>query len=207
MTNIILATGNQGKVSEFQTFFATKTDTQLIAQSEYQVSEIEETGLTFIENAILKARHACQQTNLPTIADDSGLVVDALNGKPGIFSARFSGPDASSKKNNEKLLHLLADTPTEARTARFVCVLVYLKSTDDPLPMIVQGIWEGNILTEPSGNKGFGYDPIFWVPTHQCSAAELNTDIKNQLSHRGQAMKKLLSQLNPDHALGAEKVV
>ena len=151
---------------------------------------------TFIENAILKARHASEISGLPAIADDSGLEVDALKGAPGIYSARFSGEDATDAKNNKKLLEDLKDTPIEARTARFQCVLVYLKHPADPTPIVCQGSWEGSILREARGEQGFGYDPLFWVASKNCSSAELNRDEKNAMSHRGKALRKLIKLMS-----------
>ena len=159
------------------------------------VPDIEETGLTFVENAILKARNAAQHTGRPAIADDSGIEVDALNGAPGIYSARYAGIGASDQANLEKLLTELGDLPEEKRTARFQCLMVYMRHANDPTPLICQGSWEGRILFKPQGENGFGYDPVFYVPTHDCSSAELPADVKNSLSHRGQALSKLLAAL------------
>jgi XTP/dITP diphosphohydrolase len=189
---IVLATNNQGKLVEFKNLLAGK-GLEIVAQSELSISEIEESGLTFVENAILKARYASKQSNLPAIADDSGLMVDALNGAPGIYSARYAEGNGKRKvtgsvANIEKLLQELASVPAEKRTARFYCIIVYLKHANDPAPLICQGVWEGSILFEPRGSNGFGYDPIFWVPTHNCSAAELPIEIKNSISHRGKAI-------------------
>ncbi|MGC8732302.1 MAG: RdgB/HAM1 family non-canonical purine NTP pyrophosphatase, partial [Halothiobacillaceae bacterium] len=155
----------------------------------------EETGLSFIENAILKARNAARHTGLAAIADDSGLEVDVLNGAPGIYSARYAGPGKGDAANNDKLLDALQGIPREARTARFQCVIAYLRHAEDPTPLVAQGTWEGRILEAPRGEHGFGYDPLFWVPTHECSSAELDAATKNALSHRGQAMRALLEQL------------
>jgi XTP/dITP diphosphohydrolase len=190
-TVIVLASSNVGKVREFNQLFA-DLHREVIPQSRYQVPDAEETGLTFVENAILKARNAAQHTQLPALADDSGLEVDALNGAPGIYSARYAGPGASDAANLEKLLDMLKGVPEEKRTARFQCVLVYMRHALDPTPLICQGTWEGRILTEPRGTSGFGYDPVFFVPTHGVSAAELSPEVKNTLSHRGQALRKLL---------------
>ncbi len=193
--NIVLATNNAGKLHEFKILFKSLKTLSIIAQTDFQVSSVEETGSTFVENAILKARHACLHTKLPAIADDSGLVVDALQGKPGVFSARYAGEKASDAENIKKLLLSLKSVPIENRAARFCCVLVYLSHADDPLPLIAKGSWEGTILSSPTGKDGFGYDPIFYVPTHHLSAAQLPIEIKNQLSHRGQAMRKLVQLL------------
>jgi XTP/dITP diphosphohydrolase len=192
MKEIILASSNQGKVREINQLL-TGLDLHVQPQTEYGVPDIEETGLTFVENAILKARNAAQHTGLPAIADDSGIEVDALNGEPGIYSARYAGAGASDQANLEKLLTELGDLPEEKRTARFQCLMVYMRHAHDPTPLICQGTWEGRILFEPRGENGFGYDPVFYVPTHDCSSAELAADVKNSLSHRGQALRKLLA--------------
>lgn len=191
---IVLATGNTGKVREFAGLFA-GLGLQVRPQSGFAVPEAEETGLSFVENAILKARNAARHTGLSAMADDSGLEVDALNGAPGIYSARYAGPGKGDTANNEKLLDALRDTPWEQRRARFQCVIAYLRHAEDPTPLIAQGSWEGLILEAPRGEQGFGYDPLFWVPTHECSSAELDAATKNALSHRGQAMRALLDQL------------
>lgn len=189
----MLATGNAGKVREINQLLA-GLDIEAVAQSEYHVPDIEETGSTFVENAILKARQAAQHTGLPAIADDSGLEVDALHGAPGIYSARYAGHGGDGA-NNEKLLAALAAVPDPQRTARFQCVMVYLAHAADPTPIICQGTWAGRILAAARGRNGFGYDPIFYVPTHDCSAAELAPEVKNQLSHRGQALRCLVKAL------------
>lgn len=168
---------------------------KIIPQSELNVTAIEETGLTFVENALLKARHACRETGLPAIADDSGLEVAALNGAPGIYSARYAGPNATAKNNIEKLLSILKNIPEERRQANFHCSLVYLSHTTDPTPLICEGTWHGRILNMPQGNHGFGYDPIFYVPDQHCSAAELDLEVKNRFSHRGQALRMLVEKL------------
>ena len=192
---IVLASNNPGKVREINQLLATR-QTKVIPQSDFNVPDIEETGLTFVENAILKARNAAQHSGLPAIADDSGLEVDALNGAPGIYSARFAGPGVSDQANNEKLLEALRDTPEAERSARFQCLLVYLRHPADPTPLICQGTWEGRILFETRGAQGFGYDPLFFVPDQNCSSAELPPELKNQLSHRGQALRELLARLS-----------
>jgi XTP/dITP diphosphohydrolase len=194
MTDIVLASSNKGKVREFNQLLAT-LDITVRPQGDFNVEDAEETGLTFVENAILKARNAAQHTGLPAIADDSGLEVDALNGAPGIYSARYAGTGASDQANLEKLLTELRDIPETDRTARFQCVLVYMRHANDPTPLICQGTWEGRILTAPRGDNGFGYDPVFFVPTHDCSSAELPADVKNSLSHRGQALRQLADAL------------
>ncbi len=193
-TQIVLASGNPGKLKEFQQLLA-NARIKVSPQAEFNTSEVEETGLSFIENALLKARHASQHARLPAIADDSGLEVDFLGGAPGIYSSRFAGIGASDGDNNEKLLESLQDAPAEGRSARFQCLLVYLRHAQDPTPIICQGTWEGRILTAPRGDNGFGYDPLFFVPDHQCSAAELSAEDKNILSHRGRAMAYLLDHL------------
>jgi XTP/dITP diphosphohydrolase len=190
---LVLASNNSGKIKEIQ---ALLPDYSVIPQIEFVGLEAEETGLTFIENALLKARHAAQNCQLPVLADDSGLAVDALNGAPGIYSARYAGIGASDKENNDKLLLELADVPFEERTARFICVMVLIQHAADPTPLIAQGIWEGQILFQPTGTNGFGYDPLFWVPGYDCSSAELPPNIKNAIGHRGQALRALAGQLN-----------
>jgi len=189
---IVLASGNQGKIKEIQTIL---DGHPIVPQSQYNIEEAEEAGSTFVENAIIKARNAASHCNLPSIADDSGLVVDALNGAPGVISARYAGVGASDQENLLKLLKDLEDIPTEQRTARFVCVIVFMRHANDPLPIIAQGTWEGRILTESVGENGFGYDPVFWVPTHQKASAELSPEIKNSLSHRGQALQQLTNSI------------
>lgn len=188
---LVLASGNQGKLREFSQLFSDK-NIHVIPQSEFDTIEAEETGLSFVENAILKARNACKFSGLPSLADDSGLEVDALQGAPGIYSARYAGSDASDEENYLKLLEALKDVPKEKRSARFQCVLVYMRHENDPTPQVFQGSWEGQILMEPSGAEGFGYDPVFFVPSENCSSAELSKDKKNALSHRGQAIQELL---------------
>jgi XTP/dITP diphosphohydrolase len=190
---IVLATGNEGKVREFSDLLA-GFEITVLPQSDLGVPDAEETGLSFVENAILKARNAATHTGLPAIADDSGLEVDHLNGAPGIYSARYAG-DAGSAANNRKLLDALEGVPTESRGARFQCLLVYLRHADDPTPLICQGTWEGRILKAAQGEAGFGYDPVFYVPGEDCSAAELPAPRKNALSHRGQALRCLLQRL------------
>jgi XTP/dITP diphosphohydrolase len=192
---IILASNNAGKVREINAML-TGHDLQVVAQSEFSVPEIEETGLTFVENAILKARNASRHAGLPAIADDSGIEIPALNGRPGIYSARYAGKGASDEDNLYKLMDEIRKLPEEKRQARFVCLMVYLRHADDPVPLIAEGIWEGIAMTEPKGKNGFGYDPMFYVPAHQCTSAELPPDIKNSISHRGQALRKLIAQLN-----------
>lgn len=191
---VVLASSNPGKLREFQELLAPR-GFKVIPQSEYAVADADETGLSFVENAIIKARHACQHSGLPALADDSGLEVDFLHGAPGICSARFSGPDASDMRNMDKLLTLMRDVPPASRTARFQCLLVFLRHATDPTPLICQGTWEGRILTAPQGNNGFGYDPIFFAPETNCSAAQLTQEQKNTHSHRGKALAGLLAAL------------
>jgi len=195
MKQIVLATGNPGKVREFSDILGT-SNLMIRPQSDFGVPDADETGLTFVENALIKARNAATHTGQAAIADDSGLEVDALNGAPGIYSARYAGPQAGSEDNNRKLLHALEGLPEEERTARFICLIVYLRHADDPAPVIAQGTWEGRILTEPVGDNGFGYDPVFYVPSHQCSSAQLDPVEKNRLSHRGLAIRLFSQQMN-----------
>ncbi|MCF7969777.1 MAG: RdgB/HAM1 family non-canonical purine NTP pyrophosphatase [Methylococcaceae bacterium] len=185
---IILASGNKGKIKEIQ---ALLQDYTIVTQQEFNIEEADETGSTFIENAIIKARNAALHGNLPAIADDSGLVVDALNGAPGVISARFAGPQANDQENLQKLLKDMKGIPEAQRTARFICVIVLMRHANDPFPIITQASWEGIILPHARGTNGFGYDPVFWVPTENCSSAELSASKKNQLSHRGQALIEL----------------
>ncbi len=192
---IVLASNNQGKVREMGQLLAGR-DLEILPQSAFNVPEIEETGLTFVENAILKARNAAAHSGLPAIADDSGLEVDALQGAPGIHSARYAGPGASDADNNAKMLQALADIPDAQRSARFQCLLVFMRHAQDPVPIICQGTWEGRILRNPQGENGFGYDPLFFVPEKNCSAAELPAAEKNAMSHRGKALQCLLERLS-----------
>ena len=167
---VVLATGNQGKLAEFRQLLA-KLDMTVVPQSDFAVPDVPEDGLSFVENAIIKARHAARITGLPAIADDSGLEVDALDGAPGIYSARFAGDDATDEKNNLRLLSLLQDIPEPQRTARFQCLLVFMRHAEDPTPLICQGTWEGRIAFAPQGDNGFGYDPLFFVPDRNCTSA------------------------------------
>jgi len=194
-TKVVLASNNAGKLKEFQQLLA-EQQLEVLPQAQFNVPEVEETGLSFVENAIIKARHASKVAGLPAIADDSGLEVDFLDGAPGIYSARFSGADANDTKNNQKLLERLHDVPNEQRSARFQCVLVYLRHPLDPTPLICQGTWEGRILTAPQGANGFGYDPLFLDPTTGLSSAELSKAEKNTRSHRAKALQGLLAQLS-----------
>ncbi len=194
MQNFVLASNNKGKLREFNDMFSSMS-INVLPQAEFNIEEVEETGLTFVENAILKARNAALHSGLPAIADDSGIEVDALKGAPGIYSARYAGVGASDADNLKKLLQALEGVPTEERTARFQCLLIYMRHEKDPTPVICQGTWEGFILETPQGENGFGYDPVFFVPEQNCSSAELSSEVKNSLSHRGKALKLLASQL------------
>ncbi len=185
---IVLASGNQGKIREIQAILAQHP---IIPQSQFNIAEADETGSTFVENAIIKARNATQHCGLPAIADDSGLVVDALNGAPGVISARYAGAKATDLENLNKVLKELEGVPDEQRTARFICILVFMEHKDDPFPLIAQGVWEGRILHQTAGDNGFGYDPIFYVPGKNCASAELSAEVKNALSHRGKALRNL----------------
>lgn len=199
MKHVVLATGNPGKVREFADILG--TDNLIIRpQSDFGVPDVEETGLSFVENAIIKARNAAAHTGQPAIADDSGLEVDALNGAPGIYSARYAGPRSSSEENNRKLLHALEGLPDSERTARFICLIVYMRHADDPAPIIAQGSWEGRILSEPIGDNGFGYDPVFYVPSHHCSSAQLDPAEKNRISHRGTAINIFRQKMGVENA-------
>ena len=194
MKTLVLASGNAGKLREFNQLMG-QVGFNVQAQGSFGVPEAIEDGLTFVENAIIKARNACKHTGHPAMADDSGIEVDALQGAPGIYSARYSGEDASDEQNNATLLNALSNTPDAQRTARYQCILVYMRHAEDPTPVICQESWEGSILKSPQGDGGFGYDPIFWVPTHQTCAAKLNKDEKNRISHRGRAMQAMLKAL------------
>lgn len=191
---IVLASNNAGKAREI-TEILSAYHISVLPQSEFGVPEIPETGLTFVENALLKARNACHHTGLPALADDSGIEVDALKGAPGIYSARFAGENASDESNLQKMLTELKEIPEAQRGARFQCVMVLLQHENDPTPLIFQGTWEGRILKEPQGENGFGYDPVFYVPEHQCSSAQLTAEQKNALSHRGKALKALATEM------------
>lgn len=194
MRRLVLASNNPGKLREINALLA-ELAIEVIPQGEFGVPEAEETGLSFVENAILKARHAAQRTGLPALADDSGLEVDALHGAPGIYSARYAGAKASDAANNAKLVTALQEVPKDQRTARFQCVIAYLRHGQDPMPLICSGTWEGRILDAPCGANGFGYDPLFFVPTQGCTSAELAPEVKNALSHRGQALRALADRL------------
>jgi len=198
-SKIVLATGNQGKVREMSALLA-EFGFEVLPQSDFNLIEAEETGTTFIENAIIKAKHAAALTGLPSIADDSGLAVDALQGVPGIYSARYAGENASDRDNLLKLLDALQDVPAEKRTARFHCVLVYMTHAEDPTPLVCHGTWDGVITEQPSGEDGFGYDPIFYVASEGCTSAELTKARKSELSHRGQALTKLFAAMHAQQA-------
>lgn len=195
MQKIVLASGNSGKIRELSARLQ-PLNMEVVAQNTLSVVEVEETGLSFVENAILKARNACSQTQLPAIADDSGIEVDALQGRPGIYSARFSGEGASDASNNKKLLDMLEGVPAEQRSARFQCVLVYMRHSEDPTPLVCQASWEGRIVQPSDGSNGFGYDPLFYVTNEGCTSAELHPERKNKISHRGQALDKLIAALS-----------
>lgn len=191
---LVLASGNAGKLAELRALLGTD-GFELVPQSDLGVDDIEETGLTFVENALLKARHAARRTGLPALADDSGLCVDALGGAPGLYSARYAGAHGDAAANIAKLLDALADVPDERRTAHFHAVVVLLRHADDPQPIIAEGRWPGRILHAPRGGRGFGYDPVFLDPAHAASAAELEPMLKNRISHRGQALAMLRARL------------
>ncbi len=198
---LVIASNNKGKIAELAELLAPLGMTP-VAQGELGVGEADEPAVTFVENAILKARHAARATGLPALADDSGLAVDALGGRPGVRSARFAGDEASDEDNVQALLEALADVEDERRGAQFHCVLVYLRHADDPTPIICHGRWPGTILRAPRGDGGFGYDPVFLAPEHNCSAAELSRAEKGRISHRGRALSLLLEQLHAGSPAG-----
>ncbi len=191
---IVLASGNQGKIAEIQAMLQ-HHDIEVISQSFFDVPDIEETGTTFIENAIIKARHAAKITGLPAIADDSGLEVDAINGQPGVYSARYAGLPSNDTLNTKKLLNALDGIPEKKRSARFHCLMIFMAHATDPSPLIGQGTWEGRIAFQEAGDNGFGYDPVFYSPEHQCVSAELTATIKNRVSHRALALNQLMPQI------------
>lgn len=191
---LVIASNNQGKIAELHDLLQPLGLTP-VAQGELGVPEAEEPAVTFVENALLKARNAARHTGLPALADDSGLAVDALDGQPGVRSARYAGPNATDADNVQALLEALEGLPEEQRGAQFHCVLVYLRHADDPTPIICHGQWPGRILTVPMGDGGFGYDPVFYVPESDCSAAQLTREQKSRASHRGRALTGLLEQL------------
>lgn len=188
MAQVVLASGNAGKIKEIQ---ALLPELQIVPQSAFNVIECAEPACTFVENALIKARNAALHCQLPAIADDSGLIVDALQGAPGVLSARYAGENASDQDNIDKLLQALTDVPAAQRRARFVCVMVYVRHAQDPCPLIAHGVWEGQILNQAIGTNGFGYDPVFWLPEQQLASAQLPPETKNALSHRGQAVRQL----------------
>ncbi|MEE1673433.1 RdgB/HAM1 family non-canonical purine NTP pyrophosphatase [Agarivorans aestuarii] len=194
MKQVVLATGNPGKVAELSELLK-PLNKQIIAQSEFAIEDADETGTTFVENAIIKARHAARITGLAAIADDSGLAVDYLNGAPGLYSSRYAGTDANDHDNVLKLLDAMKQVSPGQRGAEFHCVLVYLRHADDPAPLICHGKWRGTITEEIHGAGGFGYDPVFWVEQHQATSAQISKAEKNALSHRGIALRQLLAQM------------
>jgi XTP/dITP diphosphohydrolase len=196
---VVLATGNPGKLQELSAMLEPLA-IEVVSLSQFTRTAVAETGLTFVENAIIKARHAAQLAQLPAIADDSGLEVDALHGAPGIYSARYAGEHASDEDNLRKLLAVLAGRPVAERAARYCCALVYMRWEHDPFPLVSQASWEGRIAAAPRGSGGFGYDPIFELPQRDVTVAELPAAEKNQLSHRGQALRGLVSQLKKEVA-------
>ena len=200
MSRIVLASGNKSKLEEMRALLAEKR-VELLSQREFDVAAVAETGLSFVENAIIKARHACRETGLAAIADDSGLEVDALDGAPGIYSARYAGcegPEADAE-NTLKLLSELEQVPESERGARFQCAIAFMRYAADPMPLVCQGTWEGRILFRPRGENGFGYDPLFFVPGENRTSAELPPARKNALSHRARAIGQLLSCWNYPH--------
>ncbi|MEY4588412.1 MAG: hypothetical protein RL497_488 [Pseudomonadota bacterium] len=195
MREVVLASNNAGKVNEFQHLLS-GLGFSVLPQGQFNLASVEETGLSFVENAILKARHAAAHTGLAALADDSGIEVDALKGAPGIYSARFAGVNATDSDNNAFLLKQLTNVPEPLRTARYHCVLVYMRHAEDSMPLICSASWEGYILTAPQGEGGFGYDPLFWLPELNCTSAQLTKAHKNKISHRGKAMAALLAALS-----------
>lgn len=194
--DIVLASANPGKIRELKAIMEGLA-VRVHPQSEFEIPPVDETGTTFVENAIIKARHAAKHARLPAIADDSGLSVDALNGAPGVYSARYAGIGASDDANLRKLLADVESVPDRERSCRFICVIAYFKSADDPLPQIATGVWEGFLLKSPRGSNGFGYDPIFYIPDRDCASAELDPTSKNRISHRSQALNALLALFRP----------
>ena len=194
MQEIVLASGNPGKLRELDNLLQ-PLGWHVRSQKAFEVPEPEETGLTFVENALIKARNAARSTGLAALADDSGLAVDALGGRPGIFSARYSGPEGDDEANNRKLLHELGDIPPEQRGAFYHCSLVLLTHAEDPVPIIAEGQWRGRIGFEPRGEGGFGYDPLFELPERGCTSAELSPEEKDAISHRGKAMRRLREEI------------
>lgn len=196
---IVLASSNPGKLAEFNDLLA-DSGLQVLPQSQFGVDDAEETGLTFVENALLKARHASRVTGLPALADDSGLCVAHLRGAPGLYSARYAGKHGDNAANNAKLLDELREVPAEQRGAFFICVLVLVQHADDPAPLIAEGRWPGHVLTEARGAHGFGYDPLFLPEDESVSAAEMPPGLKNRISHRGRALAELRHRLTAPHS-------
>lgn len=192
---VVLASGNQGKLVEIRALLPEQRFA-VYSQAEFDVTSCEETGLSFVENAILKAQNAARITGKAAIADDSGIAVDALRGEPGIYSARYAGEHASDEDNLQKLIADFEGCNSNLKTCRFICVVVFVEHEKDPLPIICEGIWEGELITTPRGGNGFGYDPIFWLPEYQCTSAELAPEVKNAISHRSIALKKLVERLS-----------
>lgn len=192
---LVLASSNKGKIAEIQAILRDQ-NIQVLAQSQLNILDADETASTFIENAIIKARHAASISKLPAISDDSGLEVDALNGEPGVYSARYAGEPSDDRRNTAKLLRELENVPEGLRTARFHCVMVFIAHANDPAPLIGHGIWQGQISLKQTGENGFGYDPVFYIPEQGCTSAELETGIKNQISHRAQALSQLMPQIS-----------
>ncbi len=193
VNKIVLASGNAGKVREINNLFE-GYGIEIVPQSDFNVPDVAETGTTFVENAIIKARFAAEYTGLPALSDDSGIEVDALDARPGVYSARYAGENATDKDNNNKMLEELDGVRETERTARYQCLIVFMRSHTDPVPIITQGSWEGQILSAPEGNGGFGYDPIFYVPSQKCSGGNLPLEVKNTLSHRAIALKAMLEE-------------
>ncbi len=191
---LVLATSNKGKLAEIAPIVQA-FGFEALPQNQYGFADAEETGLTFVENALIKARHACMQTGLPALADDSGIIIDALNGAPGLISAHYAGVHGDSAGNIAKVLHEISESGNLLKSARFYCCMVLLKHADDPQPIIAEGIWHGEILEAPLGEHGFGYDPIFWDPINKMSAAQMPAELKNRISHRGQALQQLQQKL------------
>jgi XTP/dITP diphosphohydrolase len=198
MKKVLVASNNPGKIREIASILA-ELNMEVVAQKQLGITEADETGLTFVENALIKARHAALSSGMPAIADDSGLEVDVLKGRPGVFSARFAGPKASDRDNNQMLLNALSGCDVEPISARFRCVMVYLRHAEDPSPLIGEGVWEGEIIREAKGEGGFGYDPYFWVRDMGCTVAEMGEADKNRLSHRGKALRSLFTSLAAAH--------
>ncbi|GJM07695.1 MAG: non-canonical purine NTP pyrophosphatase [marine bacterium B5-7] len=196
MNKLLIATHNTGKLHEFKLLFSEQA-IEIVSAAELKLPDVEETGQTFIENALLKARAACAHSGLPSVGDDSGLVVPSLNGEPGLYSARYAGEHHDSTANIAKLLDKMKDMQGDARKAVIICVMAFLRHADDPMPIIAQGVYETAIMEEPSGEGGFGYDPVLWSQEHQCALAEISKEEKNAISHRGRAMRSLISQFSP----------